>query len=132
MTPYYEHAGITIYHGDCREVLPSLEGIALTVSSPPYNQLASLLREPTGTWARSSGGLGWVRAWQEHGYADELEEPAYQRLQNEVFALVGAVTLSTGSLFYNHQCRWRDGVLLHPVEWFKPDGWQLREEIIWN
>ena len=25
MKPYYEHAGITIYHGDCREVLPELE-----------------------------------------------------------------------------------------------------------
>lgn len=24
MKPYYEHAGITIYHGDCREVLPQL------------------------------------------------------------------------------------------------------------
>ena len=25
MKPYYDHAGITIYHGDCRDVLPSLE-----------------------------------------------------------------------------------------------------------
>jgi hypothetical protein len=24
MTPYYEQDGITIYHGDCREVLPTL------------------------------------------------------------------------------------------------------------
>ncbi len=24
MKPYYDHAGITIYHGDCREILPSL------------------------------------------------------------------------------------------------------------
>jgi DNA modification methylase len=24
MKPYYEHAGITIYHGDCREILPQL------------------------------------------------------------------------------------------------------------
>jgi site-specific DNA-methyltransferase (adenine-specific) len=24
MKPYYEHAGITIYHGDCREVLPQI------------------------------------------------------------------------------------------------------------
>ncbi|MGA3168342.1 MAG: site-specific DNA-methyltransferase [Terriglobia bacterium] len=24
MKPYYQHAGITIYHGDCREVLPTL------------------------------------------------------------------------------------------------------------
>lgn len=25
MKPYYEHAGITIYHGDCREILPQIE-----------------------------------------------------------------------------------------------------------
>jgi hypothetical protein len=27
--PYYEHAGITIYHGDCREILPSIKADAL-------------------------------------------------------------------------------------------------------
>lgn len=37
MKPYYEHAGITIYHGDCREVLPSLElDDVVIVSDPPY------------------------------------------------------------------------------------------------
>lgn len=25
MKPYYEHKGVTIYHGDCREILPQLE-----------------------------------------------------------------------------------------------------------
>ena len=35
MTPYYNHAGITIYHGDCREVLPGLEADAM-VTDPPY------------------------------------------------------------------------------------------------
>src|SRR5271163_3722730 len=34
--PYYEHAGITIYHGDCREVLPSLEVCDLVLTDPPY------------------------------------------------------------------------------------------------
>lgn len=29
MTPYYSHAGITIYHGDCREILPELEAEAI-------------------------------------------------------------------------------------------------------
>ena len=24
MKPYYEQSGITIYHGDCREILPLL------------------------------------------------------------------------------------------------------------
>ena len=37
MTPYYEHAGITIYHGDCREVLPQLgTGFDLVFTDPPY------------------------------------------------------------------------------------------------
>ena len=39
MRPYYEQDGITIYHGDCREVLPALEFDA-TVSDPPYGVLA--------------------------------------------------------------------------------------------
>jgi len=33
--PYYEHGGITIYHGDCREILPSVEA-SVMVTDPPY------------------------------------------------------------------------------------------------
>lgn len=35
MTPYYEHGGITIYHGDCREILPGLKAPAV-ITDPPY------------------------------------------------------------------------------------------------
>ena len=35
MTPYYEHSGITIYHGDCREVLPNVLADSI-VTDPPY------------------------------------------------------------------------------------------------
>jgi hypothetical protein len=35
--PYYEHGGITIYHGDCREILPGIPGVAATITDPPYN-----------------------------------------------------------------------------------------------
>ena len=40
MKPYYQDENYTIYHGDCREVLPQLEAstINLCVTSPPYNQ----------------------------------------------------------------------------------------------
>lgn len=36
MKPYYEHAGITIYHGDCREILPSLDRNVAIICDPPY------------------------------------------------------------------------------------------------
>ena len=38
MKPYYEHEGITIYHGDCREVLPQLDPVDLVITDPPYFQ----------------------------------------------------------------------------------------------
>lgn len=36
MKPYYEHAGITIYHGDCLEIAPQINGITAIISDPPY------------------------------------------------------------------------------------------------
>ena len=36
MKPYYEHNGIQIFHGDCREVLPELEPVDLVLTDPPY------------------------------------------------------------------------------------------------
>lgn len=36
MKPYYEQNGITIYLGDCREVLPTLQQVDLVLTDPPY------------------------------------------------------------------------------------------------
>lgn len=38
MKPYYEHGGITIYHGDCREVLPSLPEADACITDPPWGE----------------------------------------------------------------------------------------------
>lgn len=37
-TPYYDREGITIYHGDCREILPQREAdsVDVVVTDPPY------------------------------------------------------------------------------------------------
>ncbi len=35
IAPYYDQDGITIYHGDCREILPTLKADAV-VTDPPY------------------------------------------------------------------------------------------------
>lgn len=34
--PYYDEGGITIYHGDCREILPHLPKVDLVLTDPPY------------------------------------------------------------------------------------------------
>ena len=34
--PYYDHDGITIYHGDCRDIMPHLPKVDCLISDPPY------------------------------------------------------------------------------------------------
>ena len=36
MKPYYQDDAVTIYHGDCREILPQLEPVDLVLTDPPY------------------------------------------------------------------------------------------------
>lgn len=36
LSPYYEEPGITIYHSDCRDVLPTLPKVDLVLTDPPY------------------------------------------------------------------------------------------------
>jgi site-specific DNA-methyltransferase (adenine-specific) len=34
--PYYEHDGITIFHGDCREIMERIPTVCVVVTDPPY------------------------------------------------------------------------------------------------
>lgn len=36
MRPYYENGSCTIYHGDCREMLPMVVPVDLVLTDPPY------------------------------------------------------------------------------------------------
>ena len=36
MKPYYQDEWATIYHGDCRDILPSLPKVDLVLTDPPY------------------------------------------------------------------------------------------------
>ena len=122
----------TMYLGDCHEIIPTLSDIACVVTSPPYNQLDGLNKEPSGLWAKKKGGAGFVKAWAENGYTDDLVETDYQQQQSQLFDAIAQVCTPNASLFYNHQLRWRDGECLHPVQWFIPREWRLRTEIIWD
>jgi DNA modification methylase len=51
--PFYSEDGITIYHGDCREILPTLDvsAVDLLLTDPPYELTAT------------GGGIGAKRAY---------------------------------------------------------------------
>lgn len=36
MRPYYQDDWVTIYHGDCRDILPKLDKVDLVLTDPPY------------------------------------------------------------------------------------------------
>jgi DNA modification methylase len=37
--PFYQDSAVTIFHGDCREILPGLGKVDLVLTSPPYDDL---------------------------------------------------------------------------------------------
>jgi len=85
MQPYYDQGGITIYHGDCRDVLPGLSADAI-VTDPPFgidfnygtyeddpNTYAVLMREWVGL-ATAVVGDGPFFVWQAMPNADRWHE----------------------------------------------------------
>lgn len=77
MKPYYDHNGITIYHGDCREVLPQLPPVDAVVTDPPYN-------------------VGYSYA----SHKDNMDEVAYLEWLREVFETAGALLPEGGPLVW--------------------------------
>lgn len=76
MMPYYEQDGITIYHGDCRDVFPSLgnRSVDLLLTDPPYASGArrdsekstrgSMLREfEDADWFSHDAMTTWGFSW---------------------------------------------------------------------
>jgi site-specific DNA-methyltransferase (adenine-specific) len=61
MEPYYDRDGITIYHGDCRDILPQLPKVDLVLTDPPYGINVNTDNK------RFSGGSAVSRAKRGYG-----------------------------------------------------------------
>jgi site-specific DNA-methyltransferase (adenine-specific) len=77
--PYYEHTGITIYHGDCREVIPAVR-IGAVVTDPPYGiNWSPRVNNRDSSWRDESRAslMQWLDApklciWGGNYYTDQL------------------------------------------------------------
>lgn len=140
MKPYYEHGGIAIYHGDCREVLPILApGFDLVFTSPPYNLgVTTGGGFPTGHYSADApmgkrGGKGkWPNAAIANGYGvhgDAMPPAEYEAWQRETLAYCWQLLSDDGAIFYNHKPRVQGGELWTPLS-LNP-GLPVRQIIIW-
>lgn len=109
MTPYYDEDGITIYHGDCREVLPILRYDGL-VTSPPY-------------------------AEQRAGLYDGIPEAEYPSFTVDWMTAAAVGLAPGGSALINIREHIRDGEMSNYVHRtrlaVRDAGWIECDELIW-
>jgi site-specific DNA-methyltransferase (adenine-specific) len=67
MTPYYDEDGITIYHGDSREIMPLLAPVEAVFADPPYNVGLRYLSHD------DKMGPTEYRAWSESWFKPALD-----------------------------------------------------------
>lgn len=146
MTPYYEQDGVTIYHGDCREVLPALEpkSVCLVFTSPPYNlgntSGGGMPGKKLGHYDQRGGmsGRGGMGKWSggalAHGYDaynDNMPHAEYVTWQQGTLEACWALLNDSGAIYYNHKPRVLNGVLVTPFEYL-PQGRTVRQVVIWQ
>lgn len=107
--------------GDALEILRQLpdNSVDVGVTSPPYN--------------KGERDKGWLvdRVIYEKS-CDNLPEDVYQKWQIEVLNELYRVIKEGGSFFYNHKIRWKQGKMIHPMDWLRKTKWTIRQEIIWD
>ena len=71
--PYYSHAGQTIYHGDCREILSELPKVDLVLTDPPYGIGESLGKNKS---------RGKMATSKDYGYATwDMAPPSIELIE---------------------------------------------------
>ena len=136
--PYYQDGAVTIYHGDCREILTTLPKVDLVVTSPPYN-IGGRPWKHLGNWkpGASAGGRSKWKNGSDAGagiqylsHADNMPWTEYVAWQKSVVSMLWAALKEDGAIFYNHKPRVIGARLWLPLE-LMPDEVILRQIIIW-
>lgn len=126
MKPYYEQSGVMIYHGDCREILPTLAPVDHVITDPPYGAEAHTLQRRVQRERNSSAEYGRVVGVEPLEFAPMTADgrefcgesfAALARRWVLVFCQIeGAplwrVSCEAGGLVYKRTCLWvkRDGM----------------------
>src|SRR5271170_8019933 len=122
--PYYEEPGVTLYCGDCLQILPQLRDIDLIFTSPPYN-LGGAPWPHLGHWkpGDSAGGKSkWRNGSDGSGgvtyksHEDTMSHGEYVEWQRNVLTDCWNALSDKGAIFYNHKPRVIGGRCWLPLE----------------
>ena len=121
MTDIVTIGDATLYHGDCLEILPTLEKVDAVVTSPPYNQIPTT--SSSGMYKDSPRKLH--DGYESH--SDDMPESEYQSWMANV---VGeCIKKCDGLVWVNHKIRYRNKVAIHPLSFLK---FPVYSEVIWD
>jgi hypothetical protein len=87
MKPYFEFGGISIYHGDCREILPQLGRFDLLCCDPPYG-----IKRDKGMGGQGYDGFGKCEKRNPRAYEGDWDAEAPSR--EMLAAIIGAADRS--------------------------------------
>ena len=121
MKPYYQDDAVTIFHGDCMDIIPQIGEVDTVFSSPPYNQIAK---------TDASGMMKEANHNQLNGYlshTDDMDEATYQAWMRAVFG--ACMDVCKGLVWINHKTRYRNRKGIHPLEIFP---WPFYSELVWD
>ncbi len=119
--------GVTLYCGDCREILPTLGKVDLVFTSPPYN----MGNHPQSNMGHKSSL--WSGAALAKGYgicSDNLPLEEYEAQQKDLLKILWDKLSDAGAIYYNHKPRLRDRRVWLPLT-LNPDL-PLRQIVIWS
>lgn len=119
MKPYFERDGVTIYHGDAREIVPSLAFDGLVLTDPPYG-----IAHPTDYADRGRGALAPCRNYAPVHEDDQPFDPTW-------LLSVGSARILWGANYYAQMLPPMSGWLVWDKE--RPDELdQATCELAWS
>ena len=121
--PYFTNGTATIYHGDCREILPSLTG-DLVITSPPYNM--NLRITPNRKFI-SRQCIPDEFSSKYQSYSDDLQPAEYFNLLNDVLT---ASLEACGHVCWNMQVT--TGSKLSLAQLMGAHAESFKELVIWD
>lgn len=115
MTPYYEDGVVTLYHGDCREVLPTVGVVDHWITDPPYS-----------AHVHDSNRRGLTAHAGEFSERRELGFAALSSvLRDDVAALAGLSCRGWGVFFTDCESShlWRESLQANALEYIRTGIW---------